>query len=206
MLSRIVDYSVFLVLGLVFLVWGQEIDWRLDKIDALELFPLLGLIAFTTMWWHFFSGHMRRINPELERHKGLHTTSAYWVFASFMLHPLLLLFWGIEKEVGDWPGEIYEKYVGDDQMIFIYMGLLGLGGFLLFDIARVFRSISIFEKNRKLITAISDVSFLLILIHSLNLGRHLQEGWFRYYWILLGLSGLYFIGYRYYQQRYEAST
>lgn len=195
-----VDYAVFIVLGIILIAWGQDIDWRLDKVDALELFPLLGLIAFGTMWWHFFSAFMRRLRPDLEQSKGLHTVSAYWVFTSFMLHPLLLLFWGIENKVGDWPVDIYEKYVGEDQMIYIYLGLLGLAGFVLFDIARVFSNFSIVQKNKGLVTAISDISFGLILVHSLNLGRHLQDGWFRYYWLLLGLSGIFFIGFRYYHQ------
>lgn len=201
MLARMVDSTVFIVLGIIFIAWGADIDWKLDQVGALEVFPLLGLIAFGTMWWHFFSAFLRRLMPDLKKMKGLHTASAYWVFASFMLHPALLLFWGLENEVGEWPVEIYESYVGENQMIYIYLGLLGLAGFVLFDIARVLSNYSFVNKYKNLVTAVSDISFGLILIHSLSLGRHLQAGWFRYFWLLLGLSGIFFIGYRYYYQK-----
>lgn len=197
MLTKLVNYSIFLILAINFYVWGSNLDWEWDEIGLLELFPLLGLIAFSTMWWHFLTGFIRRLRPDVDKFRGLHQASAYWVFASFMLHPLLLVIWGIQEEIGT-PWEIYEDYAGPKNMVFIVIGLLALGGFLLFDLARVLSGSKLLKRHRGLIMLISDISFVLILIHSLNLGGDLREGWFRVYWLLLGISGIGFIIYRYY--------
>jgi hypothetical protein len=196
----LVEYSVVGILGLIVYRWGSELDWRIGEVGMLELFPLLGLIAFATMWWHFFVAFMNRVRPgRIEKNERLHTISIYWVLAAYLLHPTLLLLWGLDRSIGG-PVEIYEAYVGPELIGYVYLGTLGLLGFLLYDVAQWFSDRPFFQNRKKTITTISDLAFVAIFIHSLQLGQHTQGGWFGLFWWLLGLSGISFILYRYYYQ------
>jgi len=195
-LSRVVELSVFGLLAIVITVWGSELDWRLGRVDRLALFPLLGMIAFATMWWHFLVGFVRRLKPDHQELGRLHLISAYWVFAAFALHPVLLVSWGQDNDYQLLSLELLRDYAGPDSMGFITLGLLSLTAFIAFDIARVISRWTSVKRIWPFIDAASDVAFIGIWLHSLGLGRHVQEGWFRVFWILLGLSGIGFIIYK----------
>lgn len=198
-LSRLVEYSIFPLLILVVWVWGAELEWDFEDMDRLDIFPGLGLIAFVTMWWHFFVGFIGRIRPDFKKFPGLHQVSAYWVFAAFMLHPALFVSWGVDNGYELPPTQLYEDYAGDDKLGFITLGLLSLFAFLAYDIARLLHRWTPIKRIWPFIDAASDVAFVGIWIHSLSLGANLEEGWFRVFWILLGLSGIGFIAYKRYR-------
>lgn len=206
-LSRYVEYSVFLLLALVTYVWGSELEWEFEGLTRLEVFPLLGMIAFVTMWWHFLVGFVKRLRPDYKRLERLHEISRYWVFVSFTLHPFLLTSWGMSNGYELPPFELYRDYAGKDNYPFVVLGMLSLTVFLLYDIAKWLGNIAFFKRHWPIIDALSDAAFVGIWIHSLSLGQHVEEGWFRVFWILLGLSGIGFIAYkRFHLTRREQST
>lgn len=198
-LAWMVEYSVFALLVLVTWVWGSELDWDFADMDRLDVFPLLGLIAFVTMWWHFLVGFVRRLKPDYEKLEGLHLTSAYWVFAAFTLHPALFLSWGLQNGYGWSLYDLVDDYADDAKYPFVVLGLLSLIAFVLFDVARVLGRMAWAKRAWPFIDALSDIAFIGIWIHSLNLGQHLEEGWFRTFWLILGLSGICFIIYKRYR-------
>lgn len=198
-LSWLVEYSIFPLLILVTWIWGTELEWEFEAMDRLDVFPLLGLIAFVTMWWHFLVGFVHRLQPDYEKLDGLHQASAYWVFAAFMLHPALFVSWGLDNGYELPPTQLYKDYAGDDKDGFITFGLLGLMAFLLYDIGRLWHRWPPMKRAWPFIDAASDIAFIGIWIHSLNLGGNLSGGWFRTFWILLGLSGIGFIAYKRYR-------
>ena len=193
-LRWVVELLVFPLLILALVRWGSYLDWRFEDLDKLKLFPLLGLIAFTTMWWHFFIGFIRQIRPGFEKFKTLHMLSGYWVFVAFTLHPVLLWLWGGGQGYSS-PVDIYKAYLGVNWR-FALLGTFGLMVFWLFDLARWLRQRPLVKKYWWLIDTIDDAAFLIIWVHSFNIGSHIQNGWFRYLWIFYGLSGLFFILYK----------
>lgn len=204
LLSRIVEFSVLVLLALVTFVWGNELDWDFSGITKLEVFPLLGMIAFVTMWWHFLVGFVRRLRPDYQKLVSLHAASRYWVFVSFMLHPILLTTWGLANGYNFPPIELYKDYKGPQNYPYIVLGMLSLGAFILYDIASWLNQTIFVKRYWLIIDALSDAAFVGIFIHSLNLGQHLREGWFRVFWILLGLSGVGFIMFKHYHRTHHA--
>jgi hypothetical protein len=213
-LSKVGELSIWVLLGLVFYVWADQLAWDFGDINRLNLFPLFGMVAYVTMWWHFLVGYLRRTHPEYQKIQSLHQASFYLVFASIILHPALLVWYAQDlgykmtnaiSGSGLTPVDFYaDFYPGLEK--FILLGYLGLIGFLTYDLGRVLKNLSFIKKSRQFIMSMSDIAFGLILVHSLNLGRHLQTGWFRVFWLGLGLSGLFFILHRYYHRMRREKT
>ncbi|HEX9594615.1 MAG TPA: hypothetical protein VF996_00565 [Candidatus Saccharimonadales bacterium] len=190
----IVELSVFPLLVIAILVWGTGIDWRLGSLTKLQLFPLLGLIAFTTMWWHFFVGFIRQIRPEFQKFDTLHRISGYWVFVALSLHPILLWTWGAGQGFAS-PLDTNRAYLGINYR-YALLGMFGLIVFWLYDLARWLRERAWVKRYWWLIDTVDDAAFLIIWVHAFNIGGHVQEGWFRWLWIFYGLSGLFFVIYK----------
>lgn len=206
-LSRVAEYSIFVLLALVVWVWGNGLDWEFEGITRLEIFPLLGMVAFVTMWWHFFTGFIGRLQPNYHKLQVLHEISRYWVLVSFTLHPLLLVTWGLANGYELLSVQLFKDYAGEDKYPFIVLGLLSLSVFLLYDIAKWLGEMTFFKRHWLIIDALSDTAFIGIGVHSLSLGRHLQEGWFRLFWLGLWVSGIGFIAYkRFHLRRREKPT
>lgn len=40
-------------------VWGVQLDWSFSNLNALTVFPLFGLVAFSLMWVHYLTNFIR---------------------------------------------------------------------------------------------------------------------------------------------------
>lgn len=99
------------------------------------------------------------------------------VLALIILHPVLLI--GRLKNDGyGLPPESYQAYVGEANVIWVMLGTIGFAGLLLFELHRWFKD----KKWWKYMSVVNDVAVLLIALHSIQLGRHVQSGWFMYVW------------------------
>jgi len=180
-------------------IWGNQLSWSLDAISALTVFPLLGLVAFSIMWWHFLLGFVKDIEPSFEKIKALHKTSSILVFLLIILHPILLSAYSLANNLPG-PPAAYYNYVVSSKAVFVTYGILALTIFLLYDVAHWLKTKPWVEKNWLIIDAIDDVAFMAIFFHSMAIGQHLQSGWFRYVWIFYGVSAIIFIGYKHYRR------
>lgn len=144
-------------------------------------------------------GFISDIDPRFSKMKNLHKTSSVFVLLLILLHPLLLSFYSISNNLGG-PPDAYYNYVSSSNAIFITYGILALTIFLLYDIARWLRSKPWVEKNWLIVDAVDDVAFIIVFVHGLAIGQHLQSGWFRYVWLFYGVSALIFIGYKHYRR------
>ena len=193
----LVEYSVFPLVALSVYVWGSALEWKLEDLSALSVFPVLGLVAFTVMWWHFLLGFVKDLSPSFVKIKNLHKTSSILVFFLIILHPLLLAFYGVSNNI-DQPPELFFLYVGESNKFYIVLGYLALTIFLLYDLARWLKNKAVVKNNWLIVDSIDDVAFVAIFFHSLMIGSHVQTGWFKYLWIFYGVSGLIFIATKHY--------
>lgn len=157
--------------------WGNQLNWNVDGLNSYTIFPLFGILAFSLMWVHYASGFIRdRWFPGESTKRSFRITS-YLVLALILLHPTVLVIQLFLDGFGV-PPTSYKQYVGEAGFIWVILGTLGLSGLLLFECKRWFSKKSWW----KYVRVINDIAVLLIAIHSIKLGRHLQDGWFLYLW------------------------
>ena len=164
------------------IVWGQSYDWKLDIFNAYELFPLLGLLAFSLMWTHYVSGPLRELSGQPEKSlKPYFESTSLIVLGLLVLHPGLLILQRFLDGFGLPPGS-YKSYVAPGLGWITLLGTASLLAFLLFETRRFFNQSSWW----KYVLVLNDAAMLAIVYHGLRLGGQLQSGWYRYLWFLYG--------------------
>lgn len=176
-LEKIVWVLYALVSAIALYAWGVQLEWSVDRLNSYTIFPLLGLLAFSLMWVHYVSGFIRDTWFPGESTKRSYSITSYLVLVLVLLHPTLLVIQLFLDGLGVPPAS-YKKFVGEAGFIWAIFGTLGLSGLLLFEGKRWFSKKSWW----KYVSVINDVAVLLIAVHSIQLGRHLKDGWFVYLW------------------------
>jgi len=179
--SRSLDILVWSLYSLVsFLavyVWGSQLGWNFSGLDAFTVFPLLGLLAFSLMWVHYVSGYVRDTWFAGQSLKKSFNITSMIVLFLIIVHPALLISQLFVNGNGLPPGS-YASYVAPGNTIFVIIGTIGLVALLAFELKRFFGDKSWW----KYAAVVTDVGVLLIALHSVQLGQHLQSGWFQYVW------------------------
>lgn len=161
-----------------FIAWGNSSLWNFGHLSSYQIFPLLGLWAFSIMWTHYVSGTMRElygIKPEAL--KQYYRWTGYAVLVLICLHPGLLIYQLFHDGAGLPPGS-YEKYVAPGLAWVTLLGTVSLLIFLAFELHRVFGD----RKWWHYVADLSDLAMIAIVYHGLRLGSQLQTGWFRFVW------------------------
>jgi len=186
-----------LVSVVAIIAWGQDYQWKLTPLSAYQLFPLLGILAFSIMWSHYVAGIVREfLGVKKQGLKNYFEYTSYAVLALILLHPGLLILQRFRDGYGLPPGS-YESYVAPGLGWVTILGSISLVVFLAYEFRRVFgdRSWWHFVKEA------GDIAMLAILYHGLRLGGQLMDGWFRTVWVFYGLILIAILGY-YYITRY----
>jgi len=178
--------------------WGQLYQWQIDS--SYQWFPLFGLLAFSLMWSHYIMRVIRQMSG-IDRLalKTYFEVTSFIVLASILIHPGLLA-WSLWRDGLGLPLGSYFNYIGPALKLYILMAETALLIFLAYELRRWFSK----KKWWPLVAHLSDLAMILILLHSLKLGSHLQHGWFRGVWYFYGASYFVALGYIYYH-KYRAS-
>ena len=161
-------------------IWGDLIDWDLeDNFTALRIFPLLGLWAYFQMWVHYIVGPVRRKWPEALNYSRYYRLTSHFVLISFLLHPALLLYAGTQNDFTT------VEYVGNNLAFYIYLAYFGIATFLAYEVVERIRDKQIIKDNWETVKVFNIAAMTAIFFHSINLGQHLQSGWFRTLWIVM---------------------
>lgn len=182
-LAWVVYWFVVLV---AIVAWGSGFAWDFSNLNAYLFFPLLGLLAWSIMWTHYFLGFLSHYSKAFKMSKFYKDMTGYKVLALILLHPGLLAFAQWQSGQG-FPPSSYIKYVGSAMMLSIIFAEIALVTFLSFDVFRRIKNRPVIQRNWRWVSLSQMVAMALIFMHSLKLGQNLQAGWFRYYWILLGI-------------------
>lgn len=184
-----------LVIILPLLKWGSGQDWEFESLNAISIFPLLGLWAFGLMWTHFvMSIPKRKASDEAKQAiSSWYRSTSNAVLVLILLHPALLLI-GI-KSIKAF------DYVAPEDNLYIFLAYFALAAFLMWEVVEYFKKKPFVSKYKPLWGAINNAAFIAIFIHAVFLGQHLQSGdWFTWYFYFLGITALFSMGYNYYYE------
>ncbi|HSX53058.1 MAG TPA: hypothetical protein VLF90_01670 [Patescibacteria group bacterium] len=185
-----------LVILLAVLAWGQGVNWQIVPISTLHLFPIFGLIAFSTMWAQYMvSAGRQLLKVNSSALKLYYNVTGYLVLACILLHPGLLT-WQLWRNGGGLPPGSELSYVMPGLKAFVILGIINLTILLLFELRRAFAK----RPWWKYMSYLVDATMLSIFIHSLRLGTQLQHGWFRGVWLFYGASLVLCLAYIYNQK------
>lgn len=183
-----------LVAGLAVIAWGEGNRWKFGDLSSYNLFPLLGLLAFSIMWAHYIVAAVRiYLNVEKQSTASYFRTTSYIVLAFILLHPGLLI-WQLWRDGFGLPPDSYlRNYVAANAAWAAMFGSVSLFIFLAYEFHRKFGE----KPWWKYVQYSSDAAMVLIFVHALKLGRQLSPGWFRVVWWVYGVGLLGVLVYTY---------
>lgn len=176
------------VLVPIFHYWLDGLDYSLEGLTIFKFFPLLGLVAFSMMWFHLMVAYLRRKLPDAYDYTSFFRRTSNLVLVLIILHPALLIYKSSAI------GSRFLDYAGPDGQVYIAFGSLALLTFLIYEVVERMRERPVIKNNWQFVVAMNRIGFILIYVHGLSLGQHLQAGWLRGLWLFFGATSLlYFI-------------
>ncbi|HTE22344.1 MAG TPA: DUF2127 domain-containing protein [Candidatus Limnocylindria bacterium] len=174
--------AAVVLIGVV--AWGNSYAWQLSRLSVYQIFPLLGLTAFSLMWAHYIASALRQyFGLEPKALKDYFEITSAIVLTTILLHPGLLA-WQLWLDGEGLPPGSELNYVMPSARWAILFGFTSLAVFLSYEFRRWFATKSWW----KFAQYASDIAMVLIFFHALKLGGALQSDWFRAVWYLYGLT------------------
>lgn len=172
---------------------------RLSLEDILRLtFPLFGLIGFTLLWLQIMLGAfmqpLSRLFAPLSVFK-FHIWEGVTTIIFVLLHPGLLGIAELMKKGFSLKLLEYD-FVAPGNAIFVVFGDIAFFLFFAAVLAALLRNRPWLVNHWRKIHYLNYVVFVMVLIHSLRLGSHTQEGVLRRLWLFYALTFLAALTYR----------
>lgn len=173
-----------LALAIPFVRWLQLLGGR--PLDAYTIFPLLGLWLLSTFWVSYAVGAIGMLDKRFQPNKYFSQATGYAILSLLLLHPGLLL--GTQWLKYDLlPPKSYENYVGHAAKIFVLIAGVAWLLFISYEFFMRLKQKPWVAKHWRWISLTQMIAMALVFTHSLKLGQHLQTGWLRVYWVILGV-------------------
>ena len=186
----VVTWSVFGLTTLVALIGWREAGAQLTSVY--RLFPLLGLLAFSTMWGHYVAWSLRVYSGADPQSYGLYSRiTSILVLVLILLHPLLLIL-KLQADGAGLPPASYAAYVAPGRVGFVYLGMLSLGVFLLYETKKWLKKYRIIWQA---VLVANHLAMFGIIVHALSLGSDVQSTFLYVVWYFYGISLLAMFGY-----------
>ncbi|HEX7632796.1 MAG TPA: hypothetical protein VF401_00555 [Candidatus Saccharimonadales bacterium] len=168
---------------LAVLAWGREYGWELLPINNYQLFPLLGLLAFSLMWVHYVIGALRELTGvALSSVARFYQITGYAVLALICLHPGLLI-WQRWRDGFGLPPHSYESYVAPGLGWITLLGSASLLVFLAYEAHRWFAE----KRWWHFVQEAGDLAMLVILYHGYKLCIQFDDRWVAGLWTFYGV-------------------
>jgi len=155
--------------------------WTLGPELLSNIFPLLGILAFTLLWLHTISGVFEPWLRKLFDFDLFVQVTSIIIFVSFVLHPFLLLIYSDFS---------FTKVFSYADLYYIRLGIIGFLLLITYDIGKFLKKYDFFVRNWDTILVVSTVGFLFTFPHSLVIGSDLQSGTLRVVWIFYGVTAI----------------
>lgn len=185
---------------LAVMVWGQSYNWQFSSLSTYQLFPLLGLAAYSLMWSHYVAGSLRRaVGVEKTALQNFLSISGYAVVGLILFHPGLLI-WQLWRDGKGLPPQSYMHFVAPGLAWLTLLGTVSLGVFLAYELQPWLHD----RKWWPWIPRAGNVAMLAIFYHGLRLGSQTQLGWYHWVWWFYGLTLVVALSFNYYIDRRTA--
>lgn len=187
------------VVTLAVLAWGSSYHWRLGGLTAYDIFPVLGLSAFSLMWSHYAAGTLRLLTdqpPVILR--SYYRLTSYLVLVLILLHPGIFLV-QLYRDGFGLPPTSYLHYLPPNLHLYVIFGTIALLAFLLYELKEVYSSRSWWRWMERA----NDCAIVLVFIHGLMLGGQTRQGWYGAVWLFYGVLLVPMLGYGYLRRRSE---
>jgi hypothetical protein len=186
-LEKYFPWVVFLVVSVLnFVFWGIFNDWSFSGLNAYQLFPILGIYAWTIMWTHYVISATRIYSGKVKKNYLYSAISSYLVLILLLMHPGLLV-WAQWDTLGLVPPESIYGFVAGSLKVFVFFGTLSLILFLSYEVFSRLQDKDIIKKNWKWISLSQMLAMVLIFVHAIKLGGISDLALFEVYWVLMGL-------------------
>ena len=168
-----------------FVAWAQNLNWELTSIGAYEIFPFLGLLAFSLMWVHYMIAGIRSgfSLENVKLNKWYFKITAAVVLFGLLLHPSLLIGQLFLDGFGLPPQSYLTNYVAPGLGWAVYLGTVGWMAFMAFELRRWY------DKKHwwKYVQYANDIAIWAIYVHGLKLGADVGAPWLLYVWYAYGV-------------------
>ena len=147
------------------------------------IFPFFGLYAFTLVWGQIIIGTckplIKKIFPGIGR---FHRLEGIFAFIFALIHPVLL--------IGSLGAVTYLKYefVGPNKKIFVLLGVTALLLLIVTVTTALLMRLPWLQKRWKKLHYANYAVFILVFIHSWNLGTDIQGSPLQYLWMFFAVS------------------
>jgi hypothetical protein len=167
------------------LLWALTLPRDLNSISIYQFFPILGILAWTTMWAQYVAttavAYGATRNPQFARWTG------HIVLLLIILHPSIFL---VQRflDTGLLPPESYTTYVGPFHTWAVAIAIAALAVFLSYGIFRRFRRTLLDRRIWPYVGVLQASAMVAIFIHGLVIGTSMNGGFFAIWWWLLGIA------------------
>lgn len=164
------------------------------EIGRYELFPILGITAFSLMWTHYVSDALRRkLGYDDSVIRQYFKITAWIVLVCILAHPLLFYVQLYRDGLGVPPESYLMVYTDAVSRFALILGTLSLFAFLAFELHRKFKDASWW----RFVEYANVVAMFAIFYHALRLGGEVASGWFRVLWFFYAITLAIAIAYTY---------
>ncbi len=176
-------WGVFALTTLISLVtWSQN---GTNISSVYRLFPLLGLLAFSTMWGHYVVGAVRVYSGAESALTKTYSSFTHWfVFVCILLHPALFIL-QLKADGLGLPPESYKAYVGEALVKFVFLGTLCWLAFMLFEFKKWIQPK---PQLWKIVIVLNHLAMLGIVLHAVKIGTDVRSTQLKYIFPFYGLS------------------
>jgi hypothetical protein len=156
-----------------------------DITNVYRFFPLLGLLAFSTMWGHYVVWAIREYSgAEATRYKDYSRLTHWFVLVCILLHPGLIVY-KLHSQGFGLPPVSYESYVGKPLVGFVTIGTLSLFAFLLFELKKY---LQIHKRLWKSVLILNHMAMFGIILHAFKIGTDVKSTDLWYLWVFYGVT------------------
>jgi hypothetical protein len=162
-----------LVCVIAVIAWGRQYGWHLFPVNNYQLFPLLGLLAFSLLWTHYVVGTLRDLTGAPEANLArYYQITGYAVLALICLHPGLLIYQRFRDGYG-LPPHSYETYARPGLGWVTLLGTVSLLVFLAYETRRWFGD----KPWWHFVQEAGDLAMLAIVYHAYKLCIQFDDRW-----------------------------